>query len=194
MRKTLESLPNELILLIFDYLSLFDLCQSFLHVNNIRLQELLLSKRHSFMPSSLCYQQMSRLLNDNNHFTFQCFTNFIETLVLDSSYASNMFCTHLRERLRNTSPFNVYLSSMTQIISETEDYICDVAVVLLLPLNSINHNLQHLHLIFEQPDYNYGFSLMILVKYLISFKTMTLEVKRGRLENHFYFNNIIVLY
>jgi hypothetical protein len=49
---SLESLPDELLLMILNYLSLYDLCQSFLHVENVRFKSLLQCQSHSLIVNS----------------------------------------------------------------------------------------------------------------------------------------------
>ncbi|CAF1597275.1 unnamed protein product [Rotaria magnacalcarata] len=86
-KSALESLPNELLLIIFSYLSSFDLCQTFLYLNNARTQHLLTSIRRSFNTNLMHYDQLHLWLNSNQNHRNR-FTNLIDTVVFNDSYAS----------------------------------------------------------------------------------------------------------
>ena len=179
-RCTFESLPNELILLIFEYLSLIDLYQAFSHIDNARLVQLFMSKRHLFVVGSLRCGQMSRLLDANNEAYLKCFTDLIDTLVLDDSLASSVFLKHISERMDVAQPLNCRLSSMTQLILFKADHRCSETIrSLLLPINFCNHSLRRVHLVFQRPTHPYSAILSTLVSNRISFHTMILEVENG---------------
>ena len=179
-RCTFEALPNELILLIFEYLPLLDLYQAFFHINNARLVQLFLSKRHPFVVGSLRCGQMCRLLDANNEVHLKCLTDLIDTLVLDDTLASSAFSDHISQRMDMTQPLHCRLSSMTQLIIFKADHRCNRMIrSLLLPINLRNHSLQRVHLVFQRPTDKYTAILSTLVSNCISFHTMILEIENG---------------
>ncbi|CAF3199601.1 unnamed protein product [Rotaria socialis] len=92
-KSTFESLPNEILLIIFRYLSSFQLCQTFLHVKNSRIKHLLTSIPHSLDISSMHYDQLYQFLSNINNDTTKRFTALIDTLVLrGTSTACLMLC------------------------------------------------------------------------------------------------------
>jgi hypothetical protein len=185
-RCTFESLPNELILLVFEYLSLIDLYQAFSHIGHARLVQLFLSKRHPFVAGSLRCGQMCRLLNVNNEAYLRCLTDLIDTLVLDDSLASSVFLEHVSERMDVTQPFPFRLQSMTQlIIFKADNHCVQMIRSLLLPINFCNHPLRWVHLVFNQATDEYSTVLSTLVSNRISFHTMILEVENGTSSSYF---------
>ena len=184
-RCTFESLPNELILLVFEYLSLFDLCQAFCHIANARLVRLFVSKRHSFVPASLRCGEMCQLLDVNNETHLQRFTDLIDTLVLDETLASSVFREHVTKRMDVAQPLNCRFPSMTQLIIFNAEQRCRQTIQLLLPLNFCNHSLRRLHLVFHRPALSYSIILSTLVSDHISFHTMILDVENGTSSDFF---------
>jgi hypothetical protein len=91
---TLESLPNELLLIIFSYLTSFDLCRAFIDVKNARFERLLACIQHSLNVSSLRCEQMRRFLARSNGDTASRFAILIDTIVLDDSLACMMIVEH----------------------------------------------------------------------------------------------------
>jgi hypothetical protein len=179
-RCTFESLPNELILLVFEYLPLLDLYQAFYHIANARLVRLFLSKRHPFVVGSFRCGEMCRLLDANNEVHLKCLTDLIDTLVLDDSLASSVFLEHISQRMDVAQPLNCRLSSLTQLIIFKADSQCNQTIrSLLLPINFCNHSLRRVHLVFQRPTDEYSAILSTLVSNRISFHTMILEVENG---------------
>ena len=175
-----ESLPNEIILLIFEYLSLFDLYQAFYHLDNTRLVRLLLAKRHSLVTGSLRCEQMCRLFHVSNLSHLQPLTNLIETLVLDEPSASSMFLEYVTPRMEETQPFNLRFSSLKYLLIINACWYSTKLTQSLLPLlNFCKHPLQRVHLVFERPSDGYYYMLSSLVSERISFPTMILEVENG---------------
>jgi hypothetical protein len=183
MRKsTLESLPNELLLKIFSYLSSFDLCQAFLDLQNVRIQHLLTSISHSFDVSLMHYNQLCRFLLSNNN----DFTALIDTIVLRNSCACQMLYNHWRETFNDTQQINMFLPSIKRLfILNTDYYEYGLVQQVLLPLVFAHNTLQYLHLVFEQPTNSYSSILSDLVHHRISVNTMILEVQKGMLFNIF---------
>ncbi|CAF1587204.1 unnamed protein product [Rotaria magnacalcarata] len=105
-KSTLESLPNEVFLIIFGYLSSFDLCQAFLDVKNARIEHLLTSMRHSLDVSSMHYDQLCQFLSERNDHTNH-FPALIHTPVLrDSSACHNFYPNELIKLFHNMRPLN----------------------------------------------------------------------------------------
>ena len=166
---------------MFEYLSLLDLYQVFCHLNNSRLGCLVLSKRHPLVVGSLRCVQMRQLLDVNNRVHLKCFTDLIDTLVLDDSLASSVFLKHISKRMDATQPLSCPLPSMTQlIIFEGNHQSNPLLRALLLPINFCNHSLRQVHLVFDRPTGQYSSILSMLVSNRISFHTMILEVENGR--------------
>ena len=117
-----ESLPNEIILLVFKYMSLFDLYQVFYYLNSTRLVQLLFAKQHSLVVGSLLLEQMCRLLHVSNRSHRQCLTNMIETLVVDDPYASTLFLQSVTPRMKKTQPFNRRFPSLKRFLIERLTY------------------------------------------------------------------------
>jgi hypothetical protein len=179
-RCTFESLPNELILLLFEYLPLLDLYQAFFHIANARLVRLFRSKRHPFVVGSLRCVEMCRLLDADNEPYLKCLTDLIDTLVLEDSLASSVFLRHISVRMNVAQPISCRLSSMTQLIISKADQRCGETIwSLLLPINFSNHVLRRVHLFFQRPIGEYSATLSTLVSNRISFHTMILEVENG---------------
>jgi hypothetical protein len=179
-RCTFESLPNELIVLVFEYLPLLDLYQAFYLIANARLVRLCLFERHAFVVGSLRYGEMYRLLAVNNEVHLKCLTDLIDTLVLDDSQASSVFLEHITKRMNVAQLFSCRLPSMTQLIIFKADHRCGETIrSLLLPINFCNHALRRVHLVFERPIDRYSAILSTLVSNRISFHTMILEVENG---------------
>ncbi|CAF1988067.1 unnamed protein product [Rotaria magnacalcarata] len=115
-KSTLESLPNEVFLIIFGYLLSFDLCQAFLDVKNARIEHLLTSMRHSLDVSSMHYDQLCQFLSERNDHTNH-FPALIHTPVLRDSSACMMLRTHWETRV------NKWLLSIKKLlILDAEDY------------------------------------------------------------------------
>jgi hypothetical protein len=179
-RCTFESLPNELIVLIFEYVPLLDLYRAFYLIANARLVRLFLSKRHAFVVGSLRCGEMYRLLAVNNEVHLKCLTDLIDTLVLDDSLASSVFIEHISRRMDVGQPLNCRLPSMTQLIISKADQRCGETIrSLLLPINFCNHALRRVHLVFQRPIGEYSATLSTLVSNRISFHTMILEVENS---------------
>ncbi|CAF1211697.1 unnamed protein product [Rotaria sordida] len=180
-KSTLESLPNELLLIIFSYLSSFDLCQAFLYLNNARIQHLLTSIRHSFNVNLMHYDQLHLWLNSNqNHRNH--FTNLINTVVFNDSYASRTLLEYWEKTFNGTDQFNVLFPSIKRLVMlQAECYSYTLIQAILIPLVFANNTLQYLHLIFKEPASNYPRILSKLILHRISVHTMILEVEQGML-------------
>ena len=178
---TFDSLPNELILMIFDYLSSLDLCETFFHFPNMRFRRLLFAKRHTFMPSSLRFTAMTALLDPTNDLLMRCFMSLIDTLVLDDSLASMMFVDYFQIKLRDNPSFDIWQQSIRRlVVLNTDRYMYDLVQPLMLSLTMGNGSLQRMHLVFESTDNVYWSVLRRLVSCRVSVHTMVLDVRRGR--------------
>jgi len=180
-KSTFESLPNELLLIIFSYLSSFDLCQTFLYINNTRIQSLLTSIRHSFNVNFMHYDQLHLWLNSNQNHRNR-FTNLIDTIVFNNSYACRTLLEYWEKTFDESDQSNVLFSSVKRIVV-LQAQCCPYILVrpILIPLTFANNTLQYLHLIFKEPTSGYSSILSELICHRISVHTMILEVKQGML-------------
>jgi hypothetical protein len=176
-----ESLPNELLLIIFSYLSPFDLCQTFLDLNNARIQCIITSIRHSFDVSLMHYNQFHQWLNNSQDHIIR-FTSLIDTLVLHDSWACFMLIDYWEKTLKETELINTLFPSIKRLfILNADCYSFRLVEPILVPLFFNNHTLQYLHLIFNDPTQRYSSILSDLVVHRISVHTMILEVEHGML-------------
>jgi hypothetical protein len=178
-KSTFESLPNELLLIIFSYLSSFDLCQIFLYIINTRIQSLLTSIRHSFNVNLMHYDQLHLWLNSNQTYRSR-FTNLIDTIVFNDSYACWTLLEYWEKTFNETDQSNVLFSSIKRIVVLQAE-CCPYILVrpILIPLTFANNTLQYLHLIFKEPTCGYSSILSELIYHRISVYTMILEVEQG---------------
>ncbi|CAF4375135.1 unnamed protein product, partial [Rotaria magnacalcarata] len=177
-KSTLESLPNELLLIIFSYLSSFDLCQAFLYLNNARIQHLLTSIRHSFNFNLWHYDQLHLWLNSNQNHRNR-FTNLIDTVVFNDSDASRTLLEYWEKTFNETDQSNVLFPSIKRLVmlqAERCSYILIQAI--LIPLVFANNTLQYLHLTFKEPASKYPRILSKLIVHRVSVHTMILEVEQ----------------
>lgn len=181
-KSTFESLPNELLLLIFRYLSSFDLCRTFLEIRNARIQHLLASMRHSFDVGLIHYNEFRQFLSNINDDSTTHFPTLINTLVFRNTPASLMFVNHWRKISKENQSWNTNFSSIERVLILEEDYQCYIfASSILKPLILSYNRLQHIYFLFEQPVEPYQSTLEALVYHCISIRTMILEVEQGML-------------
>ncbi|CAF3805924.1 unnamed protein product [Rotaria magnacalcarata] len=189
INNSFELLPNEVLLIIFSYLSSFDLCQAFLDLKNSRIKHLLTSIRHSLDAGSIHYNQLREFLNSNNDYTKR-FTALIDTVILNDSSACMMLLDHWEKNLNALERLNIFLPSVKKIfILNAKYYEYGFIHSILIPLVSANNALQYLHLVFERPTNAYRTILSNLIRHHISLHTMILEVQQG----HIYYSNDRVL-
>ncbi|CAF1925183.1 unnamed protein product [Rotaria magnacalcarata] len=189
-KSTFESLPNEILLIIFRYLSSFQLCQAFLHVKNSRIEHLLTSIRHSLDISSMHYDQLYQFLSNINNDTTKRFTTLIDTLVLrGASTACLMLLNYLEKSSNDNQLFvTMILPSIKQlVIFNAENYSYLSIEPLLTPLAFHKNTLQRLHLVFDRPT-SYFSILSWLISSRISIYTIKLEVEKGY---EFYSNDLV---
>jgi hypothetical protein len=165
----LESLPTELWLLIFDYLSSFDLFKAFFDIKIKRIEHIMMSRPLILNTKLMSYTQMSNMCTLPNFFTL------LHTIILDNSSASMAF---YRYWTTMTSPTHFTPSIKRLIVMETEYHAYGIVYDLVRPL-SLGNTLQYLHLEFEYPDNEYMEFLTSLAKTQTSIHTMILEVKKG---------------
>jgi hypothetical protein len=185
-KSTFESLPNELFLIIFSYLSSFDLCQAFLYINNARIQCLLTLIPHSLNVNLMHYGQLHLWLNSNDNHRNR-FNSLIDTVVFNDSYASWKLFIYWGNTFKENYQLNVLFPSIKHLVVFNAGY-CSYYVIqpILIPLLFTNNTLQYLHLIFQEPTYRYSETLSELVRHRISVPTMILEVEQGMLSNMFF--------
>jgi hypothetical protein len=180
-KSTFESLPNELLLIIFSYLSSFDLCQIFLYIINTRIQSLLTSIRHSFNVNLMHYDQLHLWLNSNQTYRSR-FTNLIDTIVFNDSYACWTLLEYWEKTFNETDQSNVLFPSVKRLVMFQAECSSDILIqTILIPLTFDNNTLKYLHLIFKEPASNYPRILSKLLVHRISVHTMILEVEQGML-------------
>lgn len=167
----LELLPNELWLLIFGYLSSFDLFQAFFDIENKRIRHMLMSRSLIFNTQILSYTQMNNIVKIHEFFTL------LRTIILDDSCSSLAFYDFWTTV---TSPVYITPSIERLIIKKTEHYADNIVNDLIKPL-SFGNTLQYLHLTFESVDSDYTLVLTDLAKTQSSVPTMILEVQKGML-------------
>ena len=174
---SLESLPDELLLMIFNYLSFYNLCQSFIHNANVRFKSLLQCKSHSLIINSLRFDQICQLFEDKNEFFTKSLLYFIDTLVIDWSITSRIF---LQKFIENGSLINSFSNLKTLIVFNGNSYGYNSFVrSMLFPLTSINDMLQKFYMKFSRLTSSYTYLLSQLVSHRISIEIMILEITDG---------------
>ncbi|UJR16751.1 hypothetical protein I4U23_003651 [Adineta vaga] len=171
-KSTLESLPNELLLIILSFLSSFDLCQAFLYINNARIQCLLTSSRHLLNVNLMHYDQLHLWLNNNNSHRDR-FNSLIDTVVLHNSYACWTLLKYWGKTFKENDQLNVLFPSIKRLIALQAVYCsCYVIKPILIPLVCTNNTLQYLHLISEEPTNRYPEILSELIRHRVSVHTI----------------------
>jgi hypothetical protein len=163
-----ESLPNELWILIFGYLSPFDLFKAFFDIKNQRIKHIIMSQSLVLDARIMSYAQMNNIFNTPN------FSNLLRSIILNNSCTSIAFYEHWREM---TSPNYLTPSIERLVIVEAEYYT--YGIVYLIAHLSLGNILQYLHLEFEYPNYEYMHVLITLVETQTSVHSMILGVKNG---------------
>jgi hypothetical protein len=192
-KSTIESFPNEILLMIFRYLSSFDLCQAFLYVKNTRIEHLLMSMHHSLDVSSMHYDQLYQFINNINNDTTKRFTALIDTLVLRGTPAACLMLIDYMEKSLNDNQLFVQMifpSIKQLVILNAENYLYEMIKPLLTSLAFRNNILQRLHLVFDRPTSAYFSILSGLISSRISIRTIALEVEKGMILNTFIINKI----
>lgn len=179
---TLESLPNELLLSIFRYLSSFDLCQAFLNVNNTRIERLLTSMHHTLDVSTMRYGQLRRFLNNLSEDSTKRFTALIDAIVLRDSSGCATLAYYWKKTINDMSQSHIMFPSIEKLfVLNADDYEPGLIEILSSPLVSDNGRLQYLHVVFKKLLNSYLSMLSDLVTRRISVHTMILEVEKGML-------------
>ena len=174
---SLESLPDELLLMILNYLSLYDLCQSFLYIENVRFKSLLQCQSHFLIVNSLPYDQICQLFEDKNEFFTKSLMNLVNTFILDGSITCRIF---LKKFIENGSLINSFSNLKTLIIFDGHFYGYNPFVrSILFPLTNINGILKKFSIKFPQINYSYSNFLSLLVPYPISIEIMIIELREG---------------
>ncbi len=177
---TLESLPNELLIIVFGHLSPFDLCRAFFDVKNARIIRLLTCIRHSLDVNLMRYNQLRQFLSSSNDDMKKCFSALIDTVVVRDTPACSMLLDYWEKMSNDTESLNVYLPSIKKIFILNADVQRHVFVTRLLkPSIFPNNVLQHLHIVFKQPTDSYSATLHELILCGISIHTVILEVEEG---------------
>jgi hypothetical protein len=169
-----ELLPNELLSLIFDYLSSFDLFKAFFDIQNERIKHLFMSRPLVLNAKIMSHAQM------NNIFSVPNFSALLRTIILNNSCASSAFYEYWTTA---TSPKYLTPSVERLIIMETEYYTYDIVYSLITPLSLGDNTLKYLHLVFEYPNDRYMLVLINLIETQTSVHSMILEVEKGMLQH-----------
>lgn len=179
-KSTLESLPNELLLLIFHYLSSFDLCRTFFEVRNARIQHLLTSMHHYFDVSLMRYNELHQFLSNINDDATKRFTSLVDTIVLRNTPVSLKFVEYWRKMSKEDQSWNMNFSSMKRVVILEGDYQAYLfASSILKPLILPYKILQNIYFLFERPTDSYLSTLEAFVYHCISIRTMIFEVEQG---------------
>ncbi|CAF4702225.1 unnamed protein product [Rotaria sp. Silwood1] len=186
MTHMFESLPNEIWLIIFSYLSSRHIWRGFFGINK-RLNQLLTCdvNRHTIDLKGISYSEIVELLEDrdnNSHGRrWQAeFVSHAHAICLENEFDYEI----LIDRWIATKT-NWQLSSLQSI------YILPNAIKSMYSLVSqlkftifLESQLHYLHLVFEDPCYTYHSILSEMVKKRISYPTMILEVTKGHQYQH----------
>jgi hypothetical protein len=165
----LESLPTELWLYIFNYLSFFDLFKAFCHIQNKRIQQIIHSQSFVLNTKLISYSEMNQI------FVMPNYLALLHTVILDNSCASSAFYKYWTKII---PPMYKTPKVERLIVLQTEYYIYNIVDSLLISL-SLGDSLQYLHLIFQYPHSKYNMVLEHLIKSETSFHTMIFEVEKG---------------
>ena len=164
-----ESLPTELCLSIFNYLSSFDLFNAFFHINNKRFQQIIDCQTFIFNTKLISYLKMNQILNTSNYFLL------VRTIILDNSDSCQAFYKYWREN----SSILITPKLERLIVKKMEYYLYSFQFPLISL--SFGNSLKCLHVIFPYTcsDSSYMFFINILIKAQISFHTMIFEMEKG---------------
>lgn len=180
-KSTLESLPNELLIVIFSYLSAFDLYLAFNGIENVRIKQLFTSLRRLLDVSTMHYGEIIEFLNSlNDEDTTNSFTSLINTVAYHKCMGTYELHQYWEKKLENDTSSNVLLSSIEKLfIFMSEPYAYYTTDSFLKRLITFNNSLQYLHLTFESPTYHYTDKLYELMRHEVSVHTMILEIENG---------------
>jgi hypothetical protein len=191
MTSSLESLPNELWLLLMRYLSSFDLFRALVGLN-YHIDCLLLSIRSPFLDTSphigIRFCEMYQLL-EGKHDWSQHLLSSIEIIRLGGTHASDILCKHCHASsmeifssfsVNNNISFSNLFPSLRRLYV-TEKAIKRVSILkLLLP---ISNSLRYVYLTFESfAEYpSYVATINNFIQHRLSFYSMTFDiVQEGR--------------
>lgn len=179
-RSTLESLPNELLLAIFSYLSSFDLCQAFLDLENTRIEHLLTSMRHTLDVSEMNFGQLCRFLNDINQGSIKRFISLVDTIIVQDLISTWRLFNRLKAVTNDVSQsYPLFSSAKKLLVFDADRFWFDRVHILSSPLVFHNGTFQHLHVVFETVSSMYASLLSELITHRISVHTMIFEVEKG---------------
>jgi hypothetical protein len=181
MALTFESLPNEIWLIIFTYLSSRHIWRAFFDINR-RLNQLLTSDiiRHTIDLKGISYSELVELLEDgdNNSHDRRWQAEFISNA--HAICLENKFDYEILLDRWITTKTNWQLSSL-RIIYILPEAIASRYLLFNEPLFTmfLESQLHCLHLVFDDPCYIYHSTLSEMVEKRISYPIMILEVTRG---------------
>ncbi len=178
-KSTFESLPNELLLMIFSYLSSYDLFRAYLDVKNARIEYLLTSIRHSLDVSSMHYGQLHQFLSNINNDITKRFIALIDTVILDDSSACMELVSYWKKTLNETELLTIPVLTIKQLLVLNAEYYSYGLIQPLFTLVYYSNTLRYLHLVFKTPSDKYSSMLSQLIRCRISVHSMVLEVEKG---------------
>jgi hypothetical protein len=133
-----ESLPAEIWLHIFDYLSSFDVFQAFAEIRNGRAQQMMLSRASALKASRMSYAKMKEIFSTPHYLVL------LRTITLDNSLTFQAFYGYWT---RMISPVSITPITERLLIHEAEYDTYTLADDLLKPL-SFGSSLRCIHLLF----------------------------------------------
>jgi hypothetical protein len=180
MTLTFESLPNEIWLMIFAYLSSRHIWRAFVGINR-RLNQLFSSDiiRHTIDLRDISYSEIVELLDDrSNHSQCQWQAELVSRA--HAIYLENAFDYNLLFDRWITTKTNWRLLSLRVIyvLSEAVPSIWSLFYA-IESITFLGSHLHCLHLVFNDPYYTYFKTLSVMVQKRISYPTMILEVAKG---------------
>ncbi|CAF0924729.1 unnamed protein product [Rotaria sordida] len=181
MTLTFESLPNEIWLIIFSYLSSRHTWRTFFGINK-RLNQLLTSNliRHTIDLKDISYPEIIQLLenHDTKSHGYQWQAEFVShayAICFENNFDYEIL---INRWIATNTNWNLSSLRTIYILSEAMKKIGKLSHELKF-IKVLHPQLHYLHLVFDQPRSTYHSALSNLVKECISCPIMILEVTRG---------------
>ena len=165
----LESLPAELCLKLFEYLSSFDLLRAFADLNNARLQQLAFSRPFALDASIIGYAEMKQI------FATPRLLVQLRSITRNSSLTADAFYAYWTQMI---APAYIKPHIDRLLVTNVNHHPYTLVPALLQQL-SFESNLHYIHLRFPYLTVSYTMVLQQLVRTATSFQTMILEIDEG---------------